>query len=493
MLSFCAFKKEKIVINIKNINKTKIKKKGEKQMKEKQKGITLIALVITIIVLLILAGVSIATLTGQNGVLSQANNAKIAQAHGNVKDSMALAYNEYQLEKQTQNVGKIEKVASTSKIEIKGKRKNYLARLDTFLDFLLDKGYIESKETGKIIVDKLTGAHQVIGNGKGETDIYKIEGTEGTYKVKYYNNQGSEEEIWTVTGDESKPQGNTKSIKMIVNSGEDGLVLLPFDYEISYTGTITINWGDGATEEVTDENVATSKGKIASINNSVKVAARAYATECYHIYEGKNKEFEVEIEGKITEINSSACTRYKNKETGYSVDYIDEGREKILEITQWGETGLEEVHLSECTNLRKIASPSKNSFINIDPEYGFGSAFSGCTSLTEIPADLFSNCPQITSFERTFYACRTLTEIPQTLFDNCLNVESFSHTFEGCTGLTGNAIPLWERIEGYENLDLNIESDWENKIPNGISCYASCEGLKNYNLIPIYWKKRLPI
>ena len=45
-------------------------------MREKQKGITLIALVITIIVLLILAGVSIATLTGKNGVLSQADNAK---------------------------------------------------------------------------------------------------------------------------------------------------------------------------------------------------------------------------------------------------------------------------------------------------------------------------------------------------------------------------------------------------------------------------------
>ena len=35
----------------------------------RQKGITLIALVITIIVLLILAGVSIATLTGENGIL----------------------------------------------------------------------------------------------------------------------------------------------------------------------------------------------------------------------------------------------------------------------------------------------------------------------------------------------------------------------------------------------------------------------------------------
>ena len=42
----------------------------------KNNGITLIALVITIIVLLILAGVSIAMLTGENGILTQAQNAK---------------------------------------------------------------------------------------------------------------------------------------------------------------------------------------------------------------------------------------------------------------------------------------------------------------------------------------------------------------------------------------------------------------------------------
>lgn len=41
-----------------------------------RKGITLIALVITIIVLLILAGVTIATLTGENGILKQAGKAK---------------------------------------------------------------------------------------------------------------------------------------------------------------------------------------------------------------------------------------------------------------------------------------------------------------------------------------------------------------------------------------------------------------------------------
>ena len=47
----------------------------EKQMK-KTKGITLIALVVTIIVLLILAGVSISMLTGEKGILNQAQNAK---------------------------------------------------------------------------------------------------------------------------------------------------------------------------------------------------------------------------------------------------------------------------------------------------------------------------------------------------------------------------------------------------------------------------------
>ncbi len=47
-----------------------------KKMLKQMKGITLIALVITIIVLLILAGVSIAMLTGENGILSQAQRAR---------------------------------------------------------------------------------------------------------------------------------------------------------------------------------------------------------------------------------------------------------------------------------------------------------------------------------------------------------------------------------------------------------------------------------
>ena len=60
---------------------------------KKQNGITLIALVITIIVLLILAGVSIATLTGENGILSKAETAKMETDEGKIIEEIKLGYN----------------------------------------------------------------------------------------------------------------------------------------------------------------------------------------------------------------------------------------------------------------------------------------------------------------------------------------------------------------------------------------------------------------
>ena len=64
-----------------------------------QKGITLVALVITIIVLLILAGVSISLVVWQNGVLTQASNAVSTQNEASAKQEIEMAaaacYTEY--------------------------------------------------------------------------------------------------------------------------------------------------------------------------------------------------------------------------------------------------------------------------------------------------------------------------------------------------------------------------------------------------------------
>ena len=51
-----------------------------------RKGKKLIVLIIIIIVLLILAGVSISILTGQNGILTQANNVKTSTANKSAEE-----------------------------------------------------------------------------------------------------------------------------------------------------------------------------------------------------------------------------------------------------------------------------------------------------------------------------------------------------------------------------------------------------------------------
>ena len=72
--------------NSKKIRENKI----EELAIRNKKGITLIALVITIIVLLILAGVSIAMLTGTNGILTQAQLAKSKTEKNAIKENLEV-------------------------------------------------------------------------------------------------------------------------------------------------------------------------------------------------------------------------------------------------------------------------------------------------------------------------------------------------------------------------------------------------------------------
>ena len=73
--------------------------------RKKEKGITLIALAVTIIVMLILAGVAIATLTGENGIISQATKSKERNDIGKVEEIAKLEYGNLIIEKQMDAVG----------------------------------------------------------------------------------------------------------------------------------------------------------------------------------------------------------------------------------------------------------------------------------------------------------------------------------------------------------------------------------------------------
>ena len=84
-----------------------------RRKKSKEGGITLIALVVTIVVLLILAGVSIAMITGNNGILSQAQNAKERTNEAAKNEQLDLAKQE-DLINESLNGVEVEQVTDTA-------------------------------------------------------------------------------------------------------------------------------------------------------------------------------------------------------------------------------------------------------------------------------------------------------------------------------------------------------------------------------------------
>ena len=118
----------------------------------REKGITLIALVITIIVLLILAGITIATLTGDNGILTKANEAKTITNEKDEEEQIEIGYTEYLMADQ---IG--EKVDfEVSEANVTGKEGDWIIRFNkTGKEYYFD-GETITKVTWKQEEDTIT-------------------------------------------------------------------------------------------------------------------------------------------------------------------------------------------------------------------------------------------------------------------------------------------------------------------------------------------------
>ena len=129
-------------------------------MSEYEKGITLIALVLTIIVLLILAGVSISMLTGDNGILTQAQRAKELTEASSEEEFIQLLIIGYNSNKKTygeelKNV-EFNTVENTTSIMDKETGTTYgngwyYLKPEDVKDYELKNSYIIDYETGEYI------------------------------------------------------------------------------------------------------------------------------------------------------------------------------------------------------------------------------------------------------------------------------------------------------------------------------------------------------
>lgn len=111
------------------------------------KAITLIALVITIIVLLILAGVTIATLTGDNELLKKASSAKDANSNAEIEEKIMLAYNSAIIENNAQNINMVKSISNNLKADYPN---NKVTDREDFIRIKLNEDIIYNLKNGKL-------------------------------------------------------------------------------------------------------------------------------------------------------------------------------------------------------------------------------------------------------------------------------------------------------------------------------------------------------
>ena len=144
----------------------------EEKLFSSQRGITLIALIITIIVLLILAGITISLVVGDNGVLNQSTKAVERTSHGQVQEQVQMELANYEAYKRTGETDK------------------------TSIEYLLDDGYlteVEGEEYYIVSPDKTNGANLGKGKSKETGDVYVVEeGEDSNWTLSYYDESNDE-------------------------------------------------------------------------------------------------------------------------------------------------------------------------------------------------------------------------------------------------------------------------------------------------------------
>ena len=279
------------------------------------KGITLIALVVTIIVLLILAGVSIAMLTGNNGILTQGKRAKEEQAHAAVKEGIMLLYNEYKT-KQEVNASKVQeetKVASTELVKIAANSgaEGATENLGTFKDFIQSKNIINSD--GIINVRNLLGQTLSLGNGtsKESGDVYVFEEQDDYYNLTYYNKQIQQSKIYQIKNENAGEKVGACHC-FDSNTGSGCTILVDFERN-NYLVWLAGLYNQSNIFSILEEKTPEEKEKIFLDGVSYKDIKNGHITEPYKSFQDfSNKRCNGE------------CETFEDFINGSSFDSVDE-------------------------------------------------------------------------------------------------------------------------------------------------------------------------
>ena len=452
-------------------------------MMKKENGITLIALVITITVLLILAGITLFNVFGENGIISKAKTVKYEAEKSEISDMLKVSVSSIRA-----------KALSEEKEE-----KTYYTDLNTFLisskfnacdsNNITEKQYIiweyrlneetnkvnikisKNKGTGKIYeyeIDILTGYIKIV----GEDDSKKDDETEKTGKIIYKKLEDGQFETEPTT---EYTEGTIVGFSIPVREG--------YEFEGWYqTETYEGEKISRTTKEMT--------GNITLYAKWIKESNLGYFTYSNNILTGLTEEgktaYDTDAEDMINLVIPKKSTE------GIEITQINanifKGYTKIKKVVIGKNiTSLGSALFSGCTGIEKLTIP-----ISLDS--GKPGAFYGCTGILEVYLTTgtgerldYRSVNDYTSYTRTPWYQSRDNEIQVTLEEGITKIGAY--TFNNCTGLKFVELPVSIAeigIYAFNNCtgmlgEINIG---KNVTTIGAYAFNGCTGIRGNLVIP---------
>ena len=402
-----------------------------KENLKNKKGITLIALVITIIVLLILAGVSIATLTGENGLIQQATVAKENTEIAGSEEKINLLLQEAYINEYEEGTDKIEYVKS----ELLKMGAEKVWNTESY-----QKEYWKYEDT--IVI------------------IYPNKYSVNNIKNTLVNNEGNNDEKGFLIdiSDGGIPRKDIESIT-IENK-------IPEGYSVSYD-----------VSEARDESLMLYANKnennkyditIAAKNNQM-VNAPAYSARLFGDLTSLKK---IDLKNLNMENVTSMYVMFSNSKTLEEINLNGMNTSNVKDMTNL---------FYNCNNLKKVNLEGIDTS-NVTSMQGM---FSKCNKLVEINLKGLDTS-NVTNMTSMFSECSSLTDLDLSHF-NTSKTKTMNSMFNSCRQLqtldisnfnTSNVTTMKTMFMYCENLtELNLKSFDTKKVTNMESMFSDCINL----------------
>lgn len=288
---------------------------------------------------------------------------------------------------------------------------------------------------------------------EGESDWFEIKREEDqpkngynygelTFVGKDNRNSDSRKSIVRITtGDGAE---NVKTIDIVVSqAGIDikafmmALRIKPNAYgKVNYEAVLPIkgatdvkvDWGDGTVEELGD-----------------------VAQDPKHTYTDQNR-YVVSIWGNVPRLSYGDY---------YGTNYTD----MVEKIYNWGELGFTKLDgaFKNCKGLTAVPTDDCGAFTEVTDMYEMFSQ----SGLQEIPEGFFRNAGKLVRVESMFYSCGNITEIPADIFYNCPMLKNVKNAF-AATGITHVDKDIFSKNPELENVWSTFSQTPLEEVPAGL-------------------------